>query len=149
MISSGDNKWLNFDVEYLERIYEKYPENSMIKYILFGFAKSYTLDPRHGNCKKAISIFKSLIQNYNDFRFEEVRQDLGTAYNIAGMKDEAIKLFNETLQQKPALINNFKFMDAMIHALSVNSEEYRMQSRKWSKNRIRGIKKYNLEDNHE
>jgi len=112
-LSLGDDYDVaNFNEDKLEYVADKYPDHPMIKYALFYLAKNYLYKSKTPD--KSIPIFQELVENYHDYRFEEVHLHLGNNYLKAGSREEAIKTFNEALRKKPFLKDHFRFMCSKI-----------------------------------
>lgn len=128
-----------FNVDRLKEVMAKYPNNHLMKYVYFamghelrcppiGPSDSYDID-------KAIEYFEMLKDRHPDFRFEETRQYLARFYMDAGRREEAIRLNNETLRERPNLKDHYRFMRQKILA----EEQDNMKAvTKWIRKRSRG-----------
>lgn len=129
----------------LERIIEKYPEHALVKYAYFYLARSLvTLSGGYvrGRVESGVELFETLMKRDPDFRYEETRQLLAMGYDRVDRKEDAIKLFSQTLTERPSLENNYRFMSRKIMVETGNNK---IAVEKWRFKR-RGIKFPEIEE---
>jgi hypothetical protein len=131
----GDSQYELFDEAALKRVIDMYPLNPMIKHAKLALAKSYLcqLDDRNSQLA-AVQILEGVIDEYPEFRFEEVRQHLGTALWRSGDHQKSAEVFNETLHSRPPLKDNFEFMSVRLAAIYGPGEPLR----EWKRCRVSG-----------
>jgi hypothetical protein len=107
----GDDSPSFHDEPELRRVISKYPDHPMIKHAYLALAKSLSgrIHERQKE-EEAAKILEMMMDKYPEFRYEEVRLLLGYAYWRAGKQNEAVEVFNRTLDERPSLRDNYRFM---------------------------------------
>lgn len=110
----GDNmNQAEFDEARLREVIAKYPHNPMTRYARFSLARSLVAThnghfSRTG--REGSKILSGLMDDYPDFRYQEVRMELAEVYMNDGQNKRAAALLKKMLQHMPELIDDERFM---------------------------------------
>jgi hypothetical protein len=110
----------------LELVIAQYDGHPLSKYAYFALAKSLvtlqrTPDPTR--YERGVALFRTLMESYPDFRYEEVRNLLAFGLDRLGRRNEAVRLMNATLRDRPGLDDNLVFMSGKIFLETQSHED--------------------------
>ena len=138
------NPHTEFDEARLKRLIEQYPDDPAIRYAYYALGRSMTRIVR-GNAapeaNDAIAYLNYLVERHPDFRFEEVRKHLGTAFYYSGDRERALVVYTNALEIHPELRDCYRFM---VRYISMATGDYSMVY-EWRKSRARGEKRAPME----
>jgi hypothetical protein len=113
----------------LMRVIRMYRRNPMIRHAYLAIAMSLLVGLEEPRVARAMAILERLIQDYPDYRFEETRQHLGSAYYRLGRLDDATRIYQQTLDARPELLSNNSFISSALSATGNSYPDYMKRRR--------------------
>ena len=117
-ISFGDNSAANeFNRDELEKVVNKYPDNPMIKYAMFGLAIEIGCSrDRTRDMQSALALGDELIVKYPNFRYYEIQEFRLRYLILLGDVENARRLYKKLLRSNRNLICSKSFVSLIAAA---------------------------------
>jgi len=135
LLLGDDHPYLRADEKLLEQIIAKYPREQLTDYLRLALARSFLFaDGLWDGADHAIPLLEEIIDSAPNFRFEETRLHLATAYSRAGLRKNASALFETIIKARPAMKCHAELMGRKI----MNETDDIDNILEWKESRMRG-----------
>lgn len=138
------------DVERLRQAMKRHPGHDLLPYLQLAVARSLTSElvdsilsdfprtksrSRESGPLDAVPVLLGLMDEYPDFRYEEVRYQLGEAYRASGRTVEATAVYERLLAHRPELRDDYDIMKSYFWSKGNNEERAASAFESWSRSR--------------